>query len=181
MLNMEPRLVSVEMDVILYQSYEFYLDRDNARMLAEAQLIWFNPDGLNMEICEEPYNSSVVRVVLTTLVDLQCREITDSFYLKQENTNLLDKKSETTDFKNGFAMIGVGDEEFDKPVGEMLAKVDDDETASQESTVKVSAEGFDTVEGDGEEEFANPVLKKLLKNVNIQILDVEDRTGIGDL
>ena len=39
-------------------------------MLAEAQ-IWFSPDELNVEMCEEPYNSSVVRVVVTTLGDLQ--------------------------------------------------------------------------------------------------------------
>jgi hypothetical protein len=110
MLNMEPWLVSVEMDVIpLYQSYEFYLTRVNAMMLAEAQ-IWFSPDELNVEMCEEPYNSSVNRVVLTTLGDLQCREITETFYLKQENTNLLDKQSGTTDFKK-FAMIGVGGDE----------------------------------------------------------------------
>ena len=70
-------------------------------------------------------------------------EITETFYLKQENTNLLDKKSEATEFKNGLAMIGV------------------------------AAEGFDTVEGDDEEEFANPVMK--------EFLDVEDWTGIGDL
>lgn len=107
MLNMELWLVSVEMDVILLnQSYEFYLTRVNAMMLAEA-----SPDELNVEMCEEPYNSSVVRVVLATLGDFQCREITGTFYLEQENTNLLNKKSGTTDFKNGLAMIGVGGDE----------------------------------------------------------------------
>merc|ERR1719470_627025 len=72
-------------------------------MLAEASL-----DELNVERCEEPCNSPVVRVVLTTLGDLQCREITGTLYLEQENTNLLNKKSGTTDFKNEFARIGVG-------------------------------------------------------------------------
>ena len=93
-------------------------------MLAEAQLIWFHPDGLNVEMFEEPYTGPVVRVVLTAMVDFQCREITDSFHQKQQNIILLDEKPGTAVSRNG----------FDKPVGEMFAKMDDDEIASQELT-----------------------------------------------
>jgi len=83
------------------------------------------------------------------------------------------------------------------------------ETASQEFIVEVIAEGNYIVEDDGEAHFTvgAPVRKliknfniwkssqtqeyndgaditnnqELLKNLNIQILDVEERTGIGDL
>ena len=137
-------------------------------MLAKAQLIWFYPDELNVDMCEEPYNSSVVRVVLTTIVDFQYMEFTDSLQ-QQENINLLDKKPETTDFKNGFAKIGVGDEEFAKPVGKMFVENNDGEIASQVLTVEVFAEGNDAVEDDGEEEFTTRALvRKLLKNFNIR-------------
>lgn len=125
------------MDAVpFYQSYEFYITRVNAMMLAEAQLIWFNPDGLNVEMLEEPHYStdglnveileephynSVVSVLLATFVDFQYMEFTDSLQ-QLENINLLDKEPETTDFKNGFAKIGVGDEEFAKPVRKMFVE-----------------------------------------------------------
>ena len=49
MLNMEPRLESMEMDTILFhQRYEYYLTRVLA-MLAEVQLIWFHPEWLKGE------------------------------------------------------------------------------------------------------------------------------------
>ena len=99
------------MDTILfYQRYEFYLTRVSA-MLAEAHLIWFHFEGLNTEMIGEPYNSSVISVVLTTIMDFQCRGFTDSL-LQWHDIVLLDEKPGTVDFRNGFA----------RPVGEMFAE-----------------------------------------------------------
>ena len=125
--------------------------------------------------------------MLTTIVDFQCREFTDSL-LQRHDIVLLDEKPGTVDFRNGFA----------RPVGEMFAEGNIGEEGFTTRALVRERNGCAKID-DGEKDFANPVvtketegnewekefttqvMKELLKNFNIQILDVEERTGIGDL